>query len=228
MGDVERHAVRIERSRGHAVTLRAVRVYYRPGSGRPVRVAWLLEEMELRYETVAVSREEPAHLERHPLGLVPVLETESGFLFESTAICLALADEHPDRGLLPAVGSHERALAYQWTLFAMTEIEPPFLEYGRNVERDPARAAAGADAFHACASVLEQALSEQEFLVAERLTVADIVAGGVLGLAMRRKLLPADDLPHVGAYMGRLTARPAFARAARATESSLLDLLPSS
>jgi glutathione S-transferase len=212
--------VRIERSRAWPVTVRGVRVYYRPGSGRPVRVAWLLEELALPYEAVAVSREEPVH--RHPLGRVPVLETDGGDLFESAAICLALGDGHPD--VMPPLGTRERALVYQWTLFAMTEIEPSYLEWARNLERDPARAGAGADAFRARGAVLDDVLAGRDFLVAGRLTVADVVTGGVLGLALRRKLLPDPGLPNLSGYVERLTKRPAFVRAAAATESSLLEL----
>jgi glutathione S-transferase len=43
---------------------------------------------------------------------VPVPEDEEEFVFESAAICLHLADLHPDAGLAPAPGTHERALLY--------------------------------------------------------------------------------------------------------------------
>ena len=62
------------------------------------------------------------HRVRHPLGRVPVLQDEEGFVFESAAICLHLADLHPDAGLVPALGTHERALLYQWTIFAQRSL----------------------------------------------------------------------------------------------------------
>jgi glutathione S-transferase len=68
--------------------------------------------------------------------------------------------------------------------------------------------------------VIEHELDGQEFLVGDRLTVADIVAGGVLGLAARRTSL-TGDWPRITAYIDRLTARPAFLRAAAATKSAL-------
>jgi len=188
-----------------------------------VRVAWLLEEIGETYEPVSVSAEEvrePAHLARHPLGRVPVLETNGEVLFESTAICLHLADQHEDAGLIGPLGSPDRALVYQWALFAMTELEPAVLEVLRHSETDPARAAAGAERFGAAAAVIEHELDGQEFLVGGRLTVADIVTGGVLGLAARRTSL-TGDWPRISAYVDRLTARPAFRRAAAATESAL-------
>jgi glutathione S-transferase len=69
-------------------------------------------------------RQREEHLLRHPLGRVPVIEEEGGFVFESAAIRLHLAELHPEAGLIPAPQSHERALVYQWTFFAMDELEP--------------------------------------------------------------------------------------------------------
>ena len=200
-----------------------MRVYYRPLTGRPMRVAWLLEEIGEPYEPVRVTTEEvtePDHLARHPLGRVPVLETNGEVLFESTAICLHLADQHADAELIGPFGSPERALVYQWALFAMTELEPAVLEVLRHSQTDPERAAAGAKRFAAAAAVIEHELDGQEFLVGDRLTVADIVTGGVLGLAARRTSL-TSDWPRITAYVDRLTGRSAFRRAAAVTESAL-------
>ena len=204
-----------------------MRLYYRPESARPVRAAWVLEEIGAPYELTSVSTEqarEPEHLARHPLGRVPVLEAEGEVVFESTAICLHLADQHPEAGLIGPVGSHDRAAVYQWALYAMTEIEPPIVEFAWHSQGDPERAAAGADRFRGGAAVIERALEGHDFLVGERFTVADIVTGAVLAGATRRGLLPDADLPGLSAYVGRLIARPALVRAAAATESNLMEL----
>jgi glutathione S-transferase len=202
-----------------------MRVYYRPQAGRPVRVAWVLEEIEAAYEPAPVSSEEakePPHLARHPLGRVPVLEADGETLFESTAICLHLADRYPEAGLIGPVGSPERARVYQWALFAMTEVEPAVVEVFRHGQSDPERAAAAAERFRAAAEVIERALEGREYLVGGDLTVADIVTAGVLGLAARRTSLTAG-CPGITAYLDRLTSRPAFRRAAAATESALAN-----
>jgi glutathione S-transferase len=186
-----------------------------------------LEEIGAPYEPVSVSTEasrESGHLARHPLGRVPVLEAEGEVLFESTAICLHLADQHPEAGLIGPVGSHDRAAVYEWALFAMTEIEPPIVEFAWHSQGDPERAAAGADRFRAGAAVIERALEGRDFLVEGRFTVADIVTGAVLAGATRRRLLPHGDLSGLSAYVDRLIARPALVRAAVATESNLMDL----
>ena len=122
-----------------------MRLYHREHAGRPIRVAWMLEELGEPYEITAMTREEgkgEEHRARHPLGRVPVLEDENGFVFESAAICLHLADLHPDAGLAPAPGTHERALLYQWTIFAPAELEPPLIEAAVHAQREPDRGAA--------------------------------------------------------------------------------------
>lgn len=90
----------------------------------------------------------------------------------------------------------------------MTEVEPAIIEAARHSQSDPQRAAAAADRFRAAVAAIERALQGHEFLLEDRLTAADVVTGGVLGLAARRGLLPAADLPCVSAYVDRLTRGP--------------------
>jgi glutathione S-transferase len=82
-----------------------MRVYHRPGAGRPIRALWALEEAGIPYELATVSAEgdhAERHRARHPLGRVPVLEQEDGrTVFESSAICLRAAELAPDADLIP-------------------------------------------------------------------------------------------------------------------------------
>src|SRR4051812_33010145 len=123
-----------------------MRLYHVPGT-RSTRVLWLLEEIGAPFDLEVIGREErrqDAHLGRHPLGKVPVLEDDDGgFVLESAAICLHLADTHQEAGLIGPLGSRERALAYQWSFFAMTELEPGLLEVWRTRDSDPERADKG-------------------------------------------------------------------------------------
>jgi glutathione S-transferase len=189
-----------------------VRLYHVPGT-RSSRVLWMLEEIGAPYDLTVMTREErqtPEHLQRHPLGRVPALEDDDGFVFESAALCLHLADLHPEAQLIPLPGTHERALAYQWTVFAMTELEPAIIE-ARRGDEDPARAEAGAERFQAAAQVVERALEGRDYLVGERFSVADLVCGGVLIFGRSAGL--TDNLPNIAGYLARLDARPARTRA---------------
>ena len=190
-----------------------MRLYHVPSS-RSTRVLWLLEEIGQPYELTVMKgedRQTDEHRRRHPLGRVPVLEDDEGFLFESAALCLQLADLYPDMQLNWPLATHERGLVYQWTVFAMTELEPAVVEARRHREDDPARARAGVERFQAAAAAVEQALDGHEYLVGERFTVADLVCGAVLIFAKSAGL--SGELPRIEVYLGRLEARPARRRA---------------
>lgn len=198
-----------------------VRIYHREHAGRPVRVAWVLEELGEPYEVITMTREESKgdeHLSRHPLGRVPVLQDEQGYLFESTAICLQLADRHPEAGLVPPLGTRERGLVYQWAVFAPAELEPPLIQAAFQAERDPAGAASARRRFDAAVVAVSDALGEQEYLVGGRFTVADVLVGTALAFTARAGF--ADDLPeNLKAYLERLAQRPAFQRANATTHA---------
>src|SRR5664279_2525081 len=191
-----------------------MRLYHLPPS-RSSRVLWLIEEIGEPYDLTVMKGEDrktDEHRLRHPLGRVPVLEDDDGFLFESAALCLQLADTHPDAQLNWPLGTHERALVYQWTLFAMTELEPGINEAREYREDDPARAQAGTERFRAAAAVIEAALEGHEYLVGDRFSVADLVCGAVLGFAKGNGLVD-DRFPNIEASIERLSARPARRRA---------------
>jgi glutathione S-transferase len=195
------------------------RVFHRKHAGRPVRVVWVLEELGEPYEIVVVGGEDRGgeeHRARHPLGRVPVLEDEQGCLFESAAICLHLADLHPQSGLLGAPGTRERALAYQWVCFGPAELEPPLIDSLLHAHSETERAARQADIFARRLAAVSDALGEHDYLVANRFGVADVMIGSVAGFAQRAGRL--EQAPaNLTDYLARLTERPAYQRALEAT-----------
>jgi glutathione S-transferase len=197
-----------------------VRVFHRERAGRPLRIIWTLEEVGEPYELAVMSRDDSAAVEqhriRHPLGRVPVLEDDEGFVFESAALCLHVGDLHPDSGLISPLGTHERALIYQWSCFAPAELEPPLFETWTQAKLDPPRAAAARERFDAAADAVDSALGDREYLVGGRFTIADIMVGTSLLFTTRAGF--ADELsPGLKDYVARLGARPAFGRALERT-----------
>ncbi len=180
-----------------------------------MRAAWLLEELSADYETVPIEdTDSDEHHERSPLGRVPVLEFDDGtMLFDSTAILFALADRHPEAGLLAPLGTRERDLAYQWSLTAMTELEKAAIGYLMREDDDSRKL------YRSAAAAFSGALEGREFLVGDSLTVADIVTTGVLFVSERSNFVSEESPPPLQAYFARLSARPALARAAHRVES---------
>jgi glutathione S-transferase len=196
-----------------------LRVYHRERAGRPLRVIWVLEEVGAPFELIVMTGEEgrgEEHRTRHPLGRVPVVEDEEGFLFESAALCLHMGDLHPEAGLVPPLGTHDRALVYQWACFAPAELEPPLFQAWNLAEKDPDRAAEARKRFFSAADAVAGALGGAEFLVGGGFTVADVMVGSALLFTTRVGI--ADQLSSsLTDYVGRLGQRPAFQRALQST-----------
>ena len=199
-----------------------MRLHHQPRS-RSTRVLWLLEELGVPFDLTVMSREvkqTPEYRALHPLGRSPVLEEEGGPVFESAALILHLADQNPDAGLIAPLGSHERALQYQWCFFAMTDMESALVDISRQLWKDTGdpdteiieRATAR---FVTTVGVIETALGDGEYLVGNAFSVADIVVGSVLAFARTGEVteLPAGVVP----YLDRLEARPARQRAVAVT-----------
>jgi len=197
-----------------------MKLYYVPKT-RASRPRWVLEELGVPYDLVRLvpgpgGTRTHEHLGRHPLGHVPVLEDRGTFIFESGAICLHLADLFPEKRLLPPPGSVERAQAYQWVLFSMTEMEPPLVALSAeakkpDAERNDAVVTAARLRFHQAAQVLEAVLRDRKYLVGDAFGVADVMVGATLAWARGMRLV--DAMPALEGYLGRLRERPAWGRA---------------
>jgi glutathione S-transferase len=190
-------------------------VFHREHAGRPRRVLWMLEEIGEPYELTVMDWEQGSgeeHRARHPLGRVPVVQFDDGYVFESAAICLHLADLHPDAGLIDGLGTHARALAYQWSVFGPAELEPPLIEGAIFRETQPERAEKARGRFLKAANAVAQSLDGGDYLVEGRFGVADVLISTALSFAKRANF-PEPMPPRLDEYLTRLSERPAYQRA---------------
>lgn len=98
-----------------------MKLFYFPGNAS-MAPHFVLEEIGLPFELAFVDRTQEAHksadyLKLNPNGLIPVLVDGDLVLYETAAICLHLADTHPDKKLAPALGTHERSRFYTWLMW---------------------------------------------------------------------------------------------------------------
>lgn len=195
---------------------------------RSHRAVWALEEAGAvcEYHKVDVftgAGRNPDYLALNPGGKVPALVNGDLILTESAAICTYIGDSFPDSGLVPLEGSLERAKYYQWCFFVLSELEQPLWTIAKHrfalpeKRRAPAVIETAVWEFGVAAKVLATGLGDQEYLVGNRFTAADILAAHTLAWAC------AFDLPFghakLDAYVDRLQARPARVRA-RVREAS--------
>ncbi len=197
-----------------------MKLFYVPKT-RATRPRWVLEELGVPYELVRLQAgpagtRSPEHLARNPLGHVPVLEDRGQYVFESGAICMHLADLFPERRLLPPPGTVDRAHAYQWVLFSLTEMEPPLIELSAearkpDVEKNASVIAGARARFGKVADLLEAVLRDRKYLVGDAFGVADVMVGATLAWAGAMRLVEAR--PSLEGYLTQLRARPAWQRA---------------
>jgi glutathione S-transferase len=183
---------------------------------RSQRALWGLKEVDADFEFVSVNLREGEHkrpefLRINPAGKVPVLIDGDQIIPESAAIVLYLADKYPEKGLMPD-DLRERAQAYRWTLFAVTELEQPLWRITRHTllyppeKRSPADIELAREDFKTMAAILDRHLDGREFIVGNALSVADCVTAYLIDWANELHLI--DTFPQLQAYLERLYARP--------------------
>jgi len=95
-------------------------LYGRAGSGSDI-IRMLLEEIGAPYDFIPIGRnlsEDEPYRRINPTGKVPTLILPQGpAMFESAAICLHLAEAHPEARLAPAPGTLEHARFLQWMFY---------------------------------------------------------------------------------------------------------------
>ncbi|WP_019507507.1 glutathione S-transferase family protein [Pleurocapsa sp. PCC 7319] len=202
-----------------------MKLYYIPTT-RAVRPRWLLEEMGIEYELITVSMEmsrQPEYRILHPHGKVPVLVDDQVTIFESAAICTYLADKYLEKGFAPKINSPARAYYYQWLFYASLTLEAPVEQYLFHVlpnlpekvlpkaEKTRVTSEEVKEWFAKVCQPLNQLLQDNDYLVENRFTAADIVTGGVLLWASKLGML-TDESP-VKAYITKLGQRSALQRA---------------
>jgi len=178
------------------------------GFVRDLRLRWACEEAGLPYavRTVAFDGRETNHLAQQPFGQVPFLSDGTVEIFESGAGLLHLARKS-DR-LMPRDPAGE-AQTVQWTIAALNSIEMATVPWWfLSLSRDADNGLAGWTGKRL--GQLEKILSEREWLVADRFTVADLLMADVLRVP---KVRAFGDRPASEAYVARITDRPAFKKA---------------
>lgn len=178
------------------------------GFVRDIRLRWACEEAGLDYavRTVPFDERGPDHLAHQPFAQVPFLSDGEVELFESGAGLLHLARK--SETLMPRDPAGE-AQTLQWTIAALNSIEMVsvpwwFLEVTGAQENNLT------GWLESRLDHMERILTEREWLVADRFTVADLLMADVLRVS---KLRAFGNRPAAEAYVARITGRPAFTKA---------------
>ncbi len=180
---------------------------------RSARCKWTLYELGLPFKS-AGGREafgSPEYKKIHPLGKLPAIVIDGKAMFESAAISTWLADAVPEKGLIAKPGSWDRAMHEQWSYFTFAELEAHVWSSARNTfvydedKRIPEIFPQNEMEFRRAITVVNDALSQTDYLVGNAFSVTDIIMAYTANWGRRMKL--TNDAPHVENWLDRLYER---------------------
>jgi glutathione S-transferase len=197
-----------------------MKLYYAPGAcslaphivAREAGLSPDLEKVDLANRTTASGR---SFLEVNPKGYVPALQVQDGTVMtEVSALIQYLAEQAPQAGLIPAVGTPERYKVLEWIGFISTEIHKGFGPLWNPTTPDAVKQATKEKLFQRFA-YLDQQLDGRSYLTGERFTVADAYLFVVVNWTNFHGL-SLGDYPNLAAFMERVAARPKVQEALQA------------
>lgn len=194
-----------------------MKLYALPPSPNTFKVVALAHHLGLELEVVNMdvatgAHKAPEYMAKNPNALMPTLEDGDFHLWESNAILMYLAMKKPESGMWPS-DLQGQAKVQQWLSWSVCHWGPamrPFI-FERIVKArfgmgpaDEAEIAKATEAFPKVADVLEGHLKTHQFLVGDKLTIADFaVAAASPYVAMAG--VPLDNYPNIKAYGERIT-----------------------
>jgi len=191
-----------------------ITLYHRPQT-RSGSIVWLLEELQVPYETHVVASirsadgsgaRDPAN--PHPHGKVPALKDGNDTLFESGAIALYLTDKYRKVKMGPAAGEPKRGEYLSWLFYRPGVMEPAFMERRFNITH--VYGAMGWAPPEEVEELLNAHLSKNKYFLGDEFSALDIMLGGGLNFMILFKM--CKETPAFKDYLARITARPAFAK----------------
>ena len=207
---------------------RHVTFFYAPHSRASCTLA-LLEELGADYDIHVLdlkkgTQREPAYLAINPMGKVPAIRHGEMVVTETAAICAYLADAFPEAGLAPPPRNRLRGAYYRWMFFGAGPLDGAVVNAALGVVVPEGKERmAGYGSLAATLDTLDGAVSRGDYLVGDGFTAADLYVGSQLWWGMMFGMI--EKRPAFEAYVGRVNARPAAARA-REIDDALIAAAP--
>jgi glutathione S-transferase len=105
-------------------------LHYFPGNAS-LMPHMLLRELGVPFELVLIDRANEGHksaeyLKLNPTGRIPLLVHDGRPIYETAAISLYLADNHPEAGLAPRIGAPDRGDYLKWMVLFTNAFQSEF------------------------------------------------------------------------------------------------------
>ncbi|MBC3940103.1 glutathione S-transferase family protein [Sphingomonas albertensis] len=204
----------------------AIKIYGDPGSGSRRRVTAAAAAMGIDIEIVNIDLFKgesytPEFLKLNPHGLSPVMVDGDFVLYESAAINLYLAEKAGSDLAGRTTKERFQILQWmfwsgeQWCIFATLTFDEVLGKKFMGQFADETIVKLAADKIRAAAAVLDAHLAKHDYIVGDRLTLADFDIAGPFSQNERTKI-PLNDFPNLVAWQQRLLTKvPSWAATKR-------------
>ena len=197
-------------------TSRHITLFHCPQT-RSSGVLTLLEELGADYELHVMNMKKneqrgAAYLAINPMGKVPAVMHNGSLVTEQVAVYTYLADMYPEAGITPAIGNPLRGPYLRWMAFYGSSFEPAFVD--KAMKREPGEASMSPyGSFDDVWSAVTGQLGKGDYMLGDKFTAVDVLWGAALNWMTMFGMAP--ETPVVRAYIDRVKARPAVARAGK-------------
>lgn len=197
-------------------------VFYTNPMSRGRIARWMLEETGVPYRTEILTfggtMKGEDYLSVNPMGKVPAIRHNGTVVTECAAICAYLADTFPGNELAPR--PQERGPYYRWMFFAAGPLESvvTIRMLGVVTPADKARSV-GYGSFGDVMDTLEKAVTGTPYIAGDRFTAADVYVGSHVSWGLNFGSI--EKRPAFADYLGRVTSREAYKRAAAIDDEAL-------
>jgi glutathione S-transferase len=193
------------------------------------------DEKGLTYEFVPVTYRSPEHLKLHPFGKMPMLQHGDKFIYETLAIAHYLDSAFDGPRLQPA-DPFGQARMLQWISIVNSYVFPTMNRFTKErlvkpamgIDIDPEFIVGAQEPLFLQLRLIEEALSQHEYLVGKRLTLADSFLLPHLLFFTRtpegKALIPKT--PGAAAWLQRMMQRPSYAKSPMSGTFEIFHLLP--
>ena len=201
------------------------KLYFAPGSAAMAPHA-MLEDIGAPFELIKVDiktgeQHSADYLKLNPHARVPTLVYDGDHvMYESTAICLLLADRHPGIPFVPKVDSKDRGPFLQWMAYLTNTLQEACMHWWH-----PEKFVDGADQQAAVKRKAEQRTAEMfrfldgqlagPFLCGSTFYICDYYAA-MLARWTRAMATPAHTYPNINKLIRAVLQRPGYARMLKA------------
>ena len=187
---------------------------------RKTRIALAEKGLAYEHDPMVPFGLSPEYKKKHPLARIPLLEVDGRPIPDSSAICAYLEKLQPQPALYPS-DPFEYGRAIWFEEFAdggLVNITAPFFQqrvlgpllFKRPTDESVVQKAA-TETLPPLFDYLEQELGNDDYLVGNRFTIADLAVGSLLvNYKHGRGEIDAKRWPKLAAYVERIHSRPSF------------------